>query len=484
MSIKKNYIYNTCYQVFSVLLPLITVPYISRTLGVEGVGYYAYTAAYTQYFILVGMLGITLYGRREVAYVNNDKKKLSYIFCNIYTVQITTMTLAYITYILAFVIFNNKSRELYLVQSLLILGSMFDISWFFIGIEELKHVVLRNLFVKLIGLLLVFSFVKNTNDILLYAIIMGCSVLVGQLIMWINLKNKVYFVKPNREHIKIHIQQSIKLFISQLALQMYMVVDRTMLGIFSDNIQVGLYDSSQKVIKVVLALVTSIAVIMLPRMSALYYNNQREDFKNLLHKVFSYINFLGIPIMIGLIAISEEFSIWFYGKQFNGISQLLIVGSIIIIAISWSNVLGVQVMIPIKKEREFTISITIGAIINFILNIILIGRLGAMGSTIATVLAEVTVTIIQLCFLRELINFKYVLSTFYKPIICVIPMYIGVRLAITTLPINIVGTSIAVIIGGVIYLGLSYLLKHELMIEGVDDIKEKLIRRRKENEKI
>lgn len=487
MSIRKNYIYNTLYQVGTFLLPLITIPYISRILGIDGVGRYSYTASYTQYFILLGMLGITLYGRREIAYVNEDKKERSIKFCNIYTLQLSTSLVSYAMYILLFVVLNDKDRILYLINSLLILGCVLDISWFFIGIEELKSVVIRNTIIKLISIIAIFIFVRDIGDIDVYALIMGLSTIIGQLIMWLNLKNKIFFTKPCIKYMKIHFIHAVKLFVSQLAIQIYVVLDKTMLGILTNEAQVGLYDNSQKVIKVVLMIVTSIAVVLMPRMSALYAQNRMDDFKKIANKVFSYINLVGIPIMVGLMAIAKEFSIWFYGASFQGIEKLLVIGSVIIVAISWSNVLGMQIMIPMKKERQFTISVTIGAIINFSLNLILIKYLGAIGTTLSTVIAEISVTLVQIYFLRKDIDFKYAISTFYKPIVCAIPMYIAVRQAIIFLPVNIIGTILAIILGIVVYFSLVYLLKHELMMECIKEVKEakeKLARRKQNNAKV
>ena len=281
MHTKINYIYNTLYQVFIVLIPLVTVPYTSRVLGVEGIGRYAYTSSYTQYFILLGMLGIGVYGRREVAYVNTDKSERSRKFCGIYAVQFITSLLAYFLYLVIFVGINEADKVLYLVQSLLILGCVFDISWFFIGIEDLKSVVTRNLIVKLLSVVAIFMFVKQRGDILIYALIMGLGTVVGQLIMWLNLADKVTVVIPSLAELKLHFILASKLLISQLAIQIYVVLDKTMLGILATDEQVGLYDNSQKIIKTILALVTSIAVVLMPRMSSLYAQNKMSEFKNL-----------------------------------------------------------------------------------------------------------------------------------------------------------------------------------------------------------
>lgn len=482
MRLKVNYIYNTLYQILVVLLPLITVPYISRTLGVEGLGKYAYTSSYTQYFILLGMLGIGLYGRREVAYVNDDKVERSKKFCNIYAVQLVTAVLAYAFYLLLFVGINDADETLYLIQSLLILGCVFDISWFFIGIEDLKSVVTRNFIVKLLSIIAIFIFVKHRDDLLIYSLIMGIGTVLGQLIMWLNLRDKIIFIKPSFSEFKLHFIYASKLLVSQVAIQIYVVLDKTMLGILATEAQVGLYDNSQKIIKTILALVTSIAVVLMPRMSLLYAQNKMSEFKKLANSVFSYINFIGIPIMVGLMAVAKEFSVWFYGPDFQGIEYLLMIGSAIIIAISWSNVLGTQIMIPMKKERQFTLSVLTGAIVNFTLNLMLIKSLGAIGSTLSTVIAEITVTLVQAYYLRDLIDFRYALKTFIKPILSSIPMYIIVRQVLMSVPANIIGTTIASGVGVMVYFSLSYLLKHELIIRGIEELKNKVKRKKYENE--
>ena len=161
MQVRKNFIYNLIYQVFTIVLPLITVPYISRILGAKGVGEYSYSAAYVQYFIIIGMIGVSIYGNRQIAYVKKDKEKLSKEFWNIYTLQFITTTLSLIIYLITFVGVNSTNRTLYLVQAITIIATVFDISWFFIGYEDMKSVVIRNSITKIIGALLIFLIVKN-----------------------------------------------------------------------------------------------------------------------------------------------------------------------------------------------------------------------------------------------------------------------------------------------------------------------------------
>ena len=477
MSLKKNFIYNVLYQILTLILPIITVPYISRVLGPSGVGDYSYTGSYAQYFVLIGMIGIALYGNREIACVKNNRKLLSKEFWNIYMLQFITTIIAFFIYIIIFVFINNVNKYLYLIQSIIIFTAIFDISWFYIGYEDMKSVVTRNTIVKFIGVILIFVFVKEERDVNLYAFIMASSGLVGQISMWFYLKDKIDFYMPSLKGALKHLKPSLGLLISQLAIQIYTLLDKTMLGFMTGVYEVGLYDNSQKTIKLALMLITSLGVIMLPRMSSLYSQGKKNEFKTLIYKAFSFVNFMAFPMVLGLIVISNTFSLWFYGEAFNGIGLLLKIGSMLMIFIGWSNILGIQVMIPMKKEKQFTISVTVGALVNFILNLFLIKQFQAVGSTVASVIAEFSVTYVQIYFLRDLINIKTILKSIIKPLIGSIVMFIALIFIIPMFKVGVLWTLIEVAIGGVIYLIVMYILKDQFLEEGFNVVKTKFLKR-------
>ena len=478
MSLKKNIIYNTVYQLFTIILPLITVPYVSRVLGPEGQGKYSYTSAYSQYFIIIGMIGISLYGNRQIDYVRDDIKKISKEFINIYTLQLITTIISLIFYLIIFVGINNSNRLLYFIESFAIIATILDISWFFIGYGEMKSVVVRNTITKIVGVALTFTLVKESNDVIIYAAIMGGTSLAGQLIMWTGLKDKIVFVKPSFKYAFNHLKPALALFVSQLAIQVYTLLDRTMLGVFTTDAQVGLYDNSQKTIKLLVTLASSLGVVMLPKMSELFSKGKKEEFKELIYKVFRFVNFISIPMAFGLLAVANSFSLWFYSNKFDGISVLLKVGGFIVIAISWSNILGIQVMLPMKREKEFTISVTIGAITNFILNLMLIFNYKSLGTTIASVAAEFAVTFAQLYFLRDIISLRNVVGTTYKPLIGSIAMFVVINICSKGLPVNVFGTFIQIGVGAIIYGITMIILRDETVKFLFDEINEKFLGRR------
>ncbi|MCR6513732.1 MAG: flippase [Clostridium chrysemydis] len=475
MSLKKNFFYNTIYQILILLLPMVTVPYISRVLGPQGIGEYSYTNSYAQYFVLLGMIGISLYGNRQIAYTKKNKEKMSLEFWNIYTLQLLTTILSLVVYIIIFVIINKDNRLLYGVQAITIVSATFDISWFFIGYEDMKSVVLRNTIAKIIGVLLIFILVKDSSDVVIYAAIMAITMLLGQVIMWKELKGKVIYKKPCFKYMVKHLRPSLALFISQLAMQVYVLLDRTMLGFMTNDSQVGLYDNSQKTIKLVLALVTSVGTVMLPRMSSLYSEGKMDEFKDMVYKAFSFINFVAFPMTFGLLAISKDFSSWFYGPSFNGIQILLIIGSFLILAISWSNILGIQVMLPMRMERQFTISVCVGAVVNVILNILLIPTLFSLGTTFASVIAEFAVTLVQVLFLRKFVDLNKIIRTVWKPLAGSIIMMTVVFIVEKYIHINgILATIVQTGIGIIIYILVMAILKSSVLNFALKEIKSKI----------
>ena len=247
MQIVKNFIYNVSYQLLVIILPLITVPYVSNILGAEGIGNYAFTYANMQYFIIFGMVGISIYGNRNIAYVRDNKEKLKNTFYSIYTLQLITTTISLILYLIFVLVFNNKGyRWLYIAQGINILAAMVDISWLFIGLEQFKKTVFRNTIVKLVSLASIFIFVKSSEDTIIYTIIIALSSLIGNLTFWLYIPNTIGFKKIKIDRLSLHLKSSLSLFIPQIAIQIYLLLDRTMLGIITDTIQVGYYEKLSK----------------------------------------------------------------------------------------------------------------------------------------------------------------------------------------------------------------------------------------------
>ena len=414
-SITKNYIYNLTYQILVLILPLVTTPYISRVLGAENIGIYSYTISITTFFILFGSLGIALYGQREVAYVQNDKKKYSNIFWEIVILRAITILIALIVFYFTFVNGNNDYQLYYKILILEILANAIDISWFFQGLEEFKKTVVRNIIVKLISVLCIFTLVKNGEDLPIYFGIYVLSTFLGNLSLWLYLPKYIKKVNINELKILRHIKPTISLFIPQIAIQVYTLLDRTMIGtIIADKSEVGYYEQSQKIIKMLLTIITSLGTVMMPRIANTFADGDKEKVNKYMKQSFNLVFLLGFPLVFGIIAVSKAFVPVFFGDGYDRVSILMSVVSPIILLIGLSNVTGTQYLLPTKRQKEYTISVICGATINFIMNSLLIWKLGALGASIGTVIAEITVTGVQIYFTRKDFKWKEILELSFK----------------------------------------------------------------------
>ena len=266
-SITKNYIYNLIYQILILILPLITTPYVSRVLGAENIGIYSYTISIATYFILFGSLGIAMYGQREIAYLQDQKEKYSKLFWEIVVLRFFTMSISSIIFYISFVK-NGEYHMYYKILLLELLANCFDISWFFQGLEEFKKTVLRNIVVKIISIICIFVFVKSYNDLFIYFWIYVLSNLIGNISLWAYLPKYIDKIEISKIDIMKHIRPTISLFIPQIAIQIYTVLDKVMIGtIILDKSEVGFYEQSQKIVKMLLTIVTSLGIVMIPRMA-------------------------------------------------------------------------------------------------------------------------------------------------------------------------------------------------------------------------
>ncbi len=479
-SIAKNYAYNLTYQILILILPLITTPYISRVLGSEGIGIYGYTYSIASYFILFGSLGVALYGQREIAYAQENAEKRMKTFVEIVIFRFITMFIAILIYFFAFMIRGNYTIY-YRILLLELLATAVDISWFFQGLEEFKKTVIRNIVVRLVSVTLVFILVNNKDDLIKFFLIYSLADFIGNLSLWVYLPK--YFKGQKIKNITFyrHIVPLLLLFIPQISNQIYNNLDKTMIGkMISDKTEVGYYEQAQKVIRLLITIVTSLGVVMVPKMASSFASGDKEKVKDYLKRSFNFVFFLSFPLMFGIIAISNEFVPMFFGKGYDKSIILINIISPIVLLMGIANVIGTQYLLPTKKQKEYTISVTIGLIVNFILNFILIRYYDSVGASIATVLSQLVVDILQLRNIKteisivELIklSIKYFVSGFVMFIACFI-----VKQFINDIVISLI---IQIFVGMVVYFGMLVILKDEFLFmflkRGLGIIKSKIKR--------
>lgn len=471
MDVKKNIIYNITYQILILLLPLVTTPYISRVIGAEGIGIYSYNYSIVNYFMLFALLGLNNYGNRSIAAVRDNKVKLSETFFNIYGLQVLTsgvMILFYLGYITCFV---SDYRLIAYIQLIFIISTMLDINWFFFGLEQFKLTVIRNTIVKILTVIAIFIFVKKPTDLWIYTIIMSVGTLISQLMVWPFVKKHIIWVRPNIKGILMHLKPNLTLFVPVLAISIYKIMDKIMLGSLTTTLQVGYYENSERLISIPLSVITAVGTVMLPRMTNLVANNRSDAFKAYISISLKFVMFIAIGSMVGLTAISSNFIPLFLGEEFVECISIVSLLSVTILFISWANVIRTQYLIPRHRDKIYIISTLLGAMVNVIANLILIPSYGAIGAAIGTIFAEASVALYQTFKVRkELEITKYFINSFIYIIPSVFMYFCIISLKnMTESPlINLI---IQILFGGGIYVILSALFLYCLDNDVRDRIK-------------
>ncbi len=405
-SIKRNYIYSLLYQLLSIGIPVITVPYVSRVFGPEKLGVFSYVNTIGLYFVMFSMLGLANYGNREIAAVRDNVNLRNKCFSEIYYMQIITSIISICVFIFAFLPFQNDSLlEYYTVLLLLVISPLFDVNWFFWGMEEFGITVFRNTIVKIISFLSIIIFVKTPEDLRLYVMIYALSALVSVCLLWPSLMKRVSFVKVSIKSVLSRFKPNIMLFVPVLAISIYKYMDRIMIGYYSFE-ETGYYDNSEKVTTLLFGIIASLGTVMLPRISYLINNGQKEKAADYTNKSLDFVMLVSIGMAFGLSGIVPNFIPLFFGDGFEKCVLLICLLAPTLVFCSWANVIRTQILIPFKKDRVYIVSVVAGAVINFTANILFIPKLGAIGAVIGTLSAEFFVAFIQTFLIRNEFSFK------------------------------------------------------------------------------
>ena len=428
--IKKNYIYNVGYQVLTVIMPLLTSPYVSRVLGAYNLGVYGYTYSIADYFILFAMLGVKNYGNRQIAMVRDDKEKLSRTFWSIYCFQFFTSILMLGLFYGYAVFIAKENQKIFLIQGLYVLTAVVDISWFFFGMEEFKITVTRNALIKIASMVCIFAFVKERNQLWLYTAILAGSMCIGYLSVVPYLRRYVVWIRPSFDDIRKHIKPNLLLFVPVIAVSIFNVMDKIMLGWMSDYVQVGLYQNTEKLMRIPLGIVTALGTVMMPHMSHMIATGEKEKCNKVIELSMVFIMCLGSALAAGLSGIGRVFAPIFFGDEFVECGKLIIFLSPTVLSLSWANVIRMQYLIPNKMDTQFTISTIIGAIVNLVVNTLLIPHYGAIGAIWGTLCAETSLTVYQTYVVRKYLPIKkYLLETLpfvgFGLAMCIIVNFVG-----------------------------------------------------------
>lgn len=401
-SVKFNFAMNMLLTVSNFLFPLITFPYVSRVLMPEGTGKVAFAYSIVSYFSIFAAFGVANYGIRACAQVRDDKEKLSKTVQEILLINIILMSFVYIVYFLgiAFIPELKAEKILFLVSGLNILFTIVGVEWLYKGIEQYYYITIRSIIFKLIAFILVFTCVKTEADYNIYAFIIIFAT-VGAGVVNLYQLPKFISIRPFKNYnFKHHIKPMMTFFITTIAVAFYVNVSVALLGFMQGNEEVGYYNAAYRIKDVMVSIITSLGAVLLPRLSYYIENNMLDKFNDIVSKSTQFVFILSIPLVAFCILFAKPSVLILAGSAYSGSIIPLQILALIIFIVGLSNLTGIQMLIPLKKEKYLCYSVVIAAVINMLLNLLLIPQYGAVGVAISVMVAEASILIYQVCILR------------------------------------------------------------------------------------
>ncbi|WP_022778694.1 oligosaccharide flippase family protein [Butyrivibrio sp. AE3009] len=450
--IKTNFIFNAIYELSGIIIPLVTLPYLTRTIQAGGLGEFSFAYSVAYYFYIFIRLGLHSYGNRTIAYIKDDEIALSRVFFELYVFQAfmgIVITAIYLGYCFLFAI----NKELAFISAFIVLSGGIDLTWALYGLEEFRLTSVRDVLTKIGAAVCVFAFVKNSDDVWKYSLIYCSSFFFRQLISLPIVMRKVHFIKPTVSGVLSHIKSNMILFLPTIAVSIYKTMDKIMLGAMSNDKELGYYHASENVIMVPLALITALGTVMLPRISNMLSNEESsKETEDLFSKSIVFDMFISSSICFGIMTVSKEFVQVFFGKGFEKCNKIFLIILPSCIFLAFANVIRTQYLLPRKKDRLFVLSLFSGAIINLILNIILIPKYESIGAAIGTLTAEAMVCIVQAAYVYKTAKIGENLRKSVPYLISGILMYVLFRGYSPAVNNSILALFIKILISGFFYL--------------------------------
>ena len=460
LSIKRNLILNTAYQILTMITPFITAPYVSRVLGVDGVGIYSYTGSIQYYFTMLAALGTASYGTREIARNRNNKAQRSKLFWEIELLTVFT-TLASLCIWCLILVASTNYRIYLLACTFNIIAVLFDISWFYAGLEHFEHTVLQNSIFKILGIIAIFAFVKDQSDVVGYILIMALTTCLGNLSMWLYLPKYVNKTEISKLDIKPHFKETIIYFIPTIATSIYTVLDKTLIGIITkSDSQNGYYEQATKIINMTKTICfVALNNVLGSRISFLFSEKKYEEVKQRIDQSIDYISFMGVGILFGLLGISADFVPWFFGKGYENVVFLLYILSPLSLIIGLSNCLGSQYYTPAGLRIQSAKYLIAGSVVNLILNLLLIPHFMSYGAAVATVIAESIISILYLANCNRYLTVQQIISHIWRKFIAGILMLFWINILKSFIEIPFIRMICGIFTGSIIYILILILLK-------------------------
>ena len=453
-SLVKNSIYNIVYKLVNAVFPMFTAIYVSRALTPELVGRVSYAQNIVQYFVIIAALGIPNYGSRELAKVAQNKQKRNLLFWELLilnAISTTACLVAYFVFLQVVPAFQENTTLHYVVGCVLLLN-YFNVEWFYYGYEDFDFIAKRNVVIKIGSLFFLFAFVRDNSDYLWYASLSSATLAFHYIINFAGLRNYQIERPMQKTKVRRHLKPILIMMATVIAVELYTLMDTTMLGIMCPEKVVAYYMYPMQIVRIVIVVVTAIGGVLLPRLSYYFQQNMLEEGEKVVNDIFYIMLFLLLPCGIGLFMVADTLIPLLFGTAYMPAVTTLRIASLLTIALGFSNLFGTQILVAVGEERKLFAATFVGAISNITLNVFLIPLFAQNGAAVASVISESLVTIITFMYARKHIKIQYRKGLIRPLIVSSVAMTIvlwGVKCLIQNSVVELV---VSVGVGAMVYL--------------------------------
>lgn len=453
----KNFFYQASYQLILILLPIVTIPIVSRALGPTGIGEWNYVNSIVNYFVLVAGLGLANYGVREIAHVRNDKYNLSKKFFEIEFFNLIFSGSILIAY--SIFIVNTTHNYLFILQSLVVVASILDISWFFQGIEQFKKITIVNVLVKIFSFLAIFFFVKHESDLPRYVFIQSASILISSISLWFFIKGKVSYVRVTFSEVIAHFFPALKFFVVKIAMSISNNLTKTLLGSLASMVSVGYFSNSLTMILISSSIIGALNTVMIPRMTYVHANQSGEEMLGIFKKTIDVQIFFSFLISFGIILTNEKLIDWFFGKEFTFIIHIVPLLAPAIVLGTIHSAIAAQYLIPHDKMLAYNINLIAATVISVILSVLLIPIFGIYGAVVSYLAFQFYLCVGTSISMYKYSGFKFEFMKIGIYCLSGFLMYVSVTFITQKFPSTPITTLIQVLVGTAVFLIISALFK-------------------------
>ncbi|RHB86903.1 flippase [Streptococcus lutetiensis] len=458
-SVKLNIVMNFILTMSNFIFPLITFPYVSRVLLPVGTGKVAFATSIVSYFSMVGMLGIPTYGIRACAKVRDDRDKLSKTVQEIMVINSIAMGLSLLVYIIAIILVPRMARDrvLFMINIATLFFNLIGCEWLYKALEQYSYITIRSIILKLISLFLMFLMVHQKSDYVIYGAITILASVGSNFFNFINLRQFLNLKWYSNMNLSQHIKPIFSFFMMTIATTVYTNLDSVMLGFMKGDEAVGYYNAAVKIKTILVSLVTSMGAVLLPRLSFYIKEGRNREFRELTIRSLQFVCFISIPLWFYFTIYAKEGIYFLSGEAYTGsiLPMQIMMPTLFLIGIS--NLLGIQILVPLDRENDVLRSVFGGAVVNLVINAVFIPSFGVSGAAFGTLVAELFVTSYQIIVLRGFLKKIVDNIKLYKNIVSTLLATIFVLSANIFFISNISSLFLVLVISAIIF-GLTYIL--------------------------